>query len=153
MHSHERSSNLLSTIGAELHLFIATDIKVIDMGAVLLVEDNPTQQLAMSAILRKCGSQVIVASDGVEAILKIQCYRPSVVILDIVLPRMNGYEVCRWVKTNKKTQNIPVVMFTAKSQEFDIYWGSKQGADAYISKQSHPQVLIDTVNQFLRSPQ
>jgi twitching motility two-component system response regulator PilH len=123
------------------------------MGAVLLVEDNRTQQLAMSAILRRCGFDVIIASDGVEAVLKIQCYCPSVIILDIVLPRMNGYEVCRWIKANKKMQNIPVIMFTAKSEDFDVYWGSKQGADAYISKQSHPQVLINTVNQILQLPQ
>jgi twitching motility two-component system response regulator PilH len=123
------------------------------MGAVLLVEDNRTQQLAMSAILRRCGFDVIIASDGVEAVSKIQCYCPSVIILDIVLPRMNGYEVCRWIKANKKMQNIPVIMFTAKSEDFDVYWGSKQGADAYISKQSHPQVLINTVNQILQLPQ
>jgi twitching motility two-component system response regulator PilH len=120
------------------------------MGAVLLVEDERPQQIAMSAILRRCGSDVIVASDGVEALLKIQCYCLSVVILDIVLPRMNGYEVCRWIKTNRKTQNLPVIMFTAKSEGCDFYWGSKQGADAYVSKQSHPQVLIDTVNQFVQ---
>ncbi|HEY9610936.1 response regulator [Allocoleopsis sp.] len=122
------------------------------MGAVLLVEDNRTQQLAMSAILRRRGFNVIIASDGVEALLKIHCYCPSLVILDIVLPKMNGYEVCRWIKTNKKTQNLPVIMFTAKSEELDFYWGSKQGADAYISKQSHPQVLLDSVNQFLPLP-
>ncbi len=123
------------------------------MGAVLLVEDNRTQQLAMSAILRRRGFNVIVASDGAEALLKIHCYCPSLVILDIVLPKMNGYEVCRWIKTNKKTQHVPVIMFTAKSEEFDFYWGSKQGADAYVSKHSHPKVLLDTVNQFLPLPQ
>ncbi len=122
------------------------------MGAVLLVEDDRVQQLAMSSILRKCGFHVIVAGDGVEAVAKIQCYSPSLVILDIVLPKMNGYEVCRWIKRNKNTQSLPVIMLSVKSQEFDIYWGSKQGADAYVSKQSHPQVLIDTINQFLKLP-
>lgn len=122
------------------------------MGVILLVEDDRVQQLAMSSILRKHGFDVIVASDGVEAVAKIQCYCPCLVILDIVLPKMNGYEVCRWIKRNKQTQSLPVIMLSVKSQEFDIYWGSKQGADAYVSKQSHPQVLIDTVNQFLKSP-
>ncbi len=143
------SISLLGRVHTEA-LSIVTDTKVIDMRAVLLVEDERPQQIAMSAMLRRCGSDVIVASDGVEALLKIQCYCVSVVILDIVLPRMNGYEVCRWIKTNQKTQNLPVIMFTAKSEGFDFYWGSKQGADAYVSKQSHPQVLIDTVNQFLQ---
>lgn len=119
------------------------------MGGVLLVDDNRVQQLAVSKMLFHRGLGVIVANDGIEALKKVQCYCPSLVILDIVLPRMNGYEVCRRIKKDKRTQSIPVVMFTAKSEEFDFYWGSKQGADAYVSKLSHPRVLIDTVNQLL----
>ena len=121
------------------------------MGAILLVEDDRVLQLVISKMLLMNGLDVIVASDGVEALKKIQSFSPSLVILDIVLPEMNGYEVCRWLKKNEETQNIPVVMFTAKSEEFDFYWGSKQGAEAYVSKQSHPQHLIDTVNQLLHS--
>ncbi len=119
------------------------------MGAVLLVEDNRVEQLAISKMLFLSGLDVIVADDGVEALKKVQCYCPRLVILDIVLPRMNGYEVCRQLKKNKRTQSILVVMFTAKSEKIDFYWGSKQGADAYVSKGSHPQVLINTVNQLL----
>ncbi len=119
------------------------------MGAVLLVDDDRVQQLAISKMLTVIGFNVIIAADGVEAFKKIKCYRPSLIILDIVLPKMNGYEVCRRLKKNQKTQNIPVVMFSAKSEQFDVYWGSKQGADAYVSKQSHPQELINTVIQFL----
>lgn len=121
------------------------------MGAILLVEDDRVLQLIISNMLLMNGFDVIVASDGVEALKKIQSFSPSLVILDIVLPEMNGYEVCRWLKKNQNTQNIPVVMFTAKSEEFDFYWGSKQGAEAYVSKHSHPQYLIDTVNQLLHS--
>lgn len=119
------------------------------MGAVLLVDDDRVQQIAISKMLTVIGFNVIIAGDGVEAFKKIQCYRPSLIILDIVLPKMNGYEVCRRLKKNQRTQSIPVVMFSAKSEEFDFYWGSKQGADAYISKQSHPQELINTVIQLL----
>lgn len=119
------------------------------MGVILLVDDDRVQQLVISKMLSLEGLDVIVASDGVEALKKIRCYCPSLVILDIILPRMNGYEVCRRLKKNEKTQNIPVVMFTSKSEEIDFYWGSKQGADAYVSKRSHPQALIDTVTQFL----
>lgn len=119
------------------------------MGAVLLVDDDRVQQLAISKMLTRSGLKVIIAGDGVEALKKIKCYCPSLIILDIVLPKMNGYEVCRRLKKNQKTQSIPVVMFTAKSEEFDFYWGSKQGADAYVSKQSHPQELINTVIQLL----
>ncbi len=120
------------------------------MGAILLVEDDRVLQLVISRMLLMNGLDVIVASDGVEALKKIQSVSPSLVILDIVLPEMNGYEVCRRLKKNQETQHIPVVMFTAKSEDFDFYWGSKQGAEAYVSKQSHPQHLIDTVNYLLQ---
>ncbi len=96
------------------------------------------------------GLNVIVANDGIEALEKVHSYRPTLVILDIVLPKMNGYEVCRRINKNKETQSLSVVMFTAKSEEFDFYWGSKQGADAYVSKLCDPQLLIDTVNQLLQ---
>jgi twitching motility two-component system response regulator PilH len=96
------------------------------------------------------GFNVILAKDGIEALEKVDFYCPNLVILDIILPRMNGYEVCRRIKKNKEMQSLPVIMFSAKSEEIDFYWGSKQGADAYVSKLCHPQLLIDTVNQLLQ---
>ncbi len=120
------------------------------MSSVLLVDNDRVQQLAISKMLFLSGLNVIVANDGIEALEKIHCYCPTLVILDIVLPKMNGYDVCRRIKKNKETQSTPVIMFTAKSQDFDFYWGSKQGADAYVSKLCHPQLLIDTVNQLLQ---
>jgi twitching motility two-component system response regulator PilH len=120
------------------------------MSSVLLVDDDRVQQLAISKMLFLSGLNVIVANDGIEALEKIHCSCPTLVILDIVLPKMNGYDVCRRIKKNKETQSTPVIMFTAKSQDFDFYWGSKQGADAYVSKLCHPQLLIDTVNQLLQ---
>ena len=120
------------------------------MSSVLLVDGNRVQQLTISKMLLLNGLNVIVANDGIEALEKVHSYRPTLVILDIVLPKMNGYEVCRRIKKNKETQSLPVVMFTAKSEEFDFYWGSKQGADAYVSKLCDPQLLIDTVNQLLQ---
>ncbi len=120
------------------------------MSSVLLVDDDRLQQLAISRMLHLSGFNVIVANDGIEALGKLYSYCPTLVILDIVLPKMNGYEICRRIKKNKATQTIPVIMFSAKSEDFDFYWGSKQGADAYVSKLGHPQLLIDTVNQLLQ---
>ncbi|MEW6491717.1 MAG: response regulator [Cyanobacteriota bacterium] len=120
------------------------------MTSVLLVDDDRVQQLAISKMLSLSGFKVIVANDGIEALKKLHYCCPTLVILDIVLPKMNGYEVCRRIKKNKGTQSLPVIMFTAKSEDFDFYWGSEQGADAYVSKLCHPQLLIDTVNQLLQ---
>ena len=91
-----------------------------------------------------------MAVDGQDAIDQLINISPDVVVLDIVMPRMNGYEVCRRIKSDPKTQNVPVVMCSSKGEEFDRYWGMKQGADAYIAKPFQPTELIGTVKQLLR---
>jgi twitching motility two-component system response regulator PilH len=101
-------------------------------------------------LLKGSGLTVTVASDGVEALERIQTHRPDLVVLDIVMPRMNGYEVCRRLKADPRTQGVPVVMCSSKGEEFDRYWGMKQGADAYIAKPFQPTELVGTVKQLLR---
>jgi twitching motility two-component system response regulator PilH len=120
------------------------------MSKILVVEDSLAQRQMISELLKKCGLTVSVASDGVEALEQFDQHKPDLVVLDIVMPRMNGYEVCRRIKTDPKTQNIPVVMCSSKGEEFDRYWGMKQGADAYIAKPFEPVELIGTVKQLLR---
>jgi len=120
------------------------------MSTVLVVEDSPTQREIIIDLLKGNGITVMVASDGIEALQQIQLGCPDLVVLDIVMPKMNGYEVCRRLKTDPKTQNLPVVMCSTKSEEFDRYWGMKQGADAYIVKPFQPKELLATVKQLLR---
>jgi twitching motility two-component system response regulator PilH len=120
------------------------------MSTVLVVEDSLTQRETLSEVLQASGLSVIFASDGVEALEQVQEHRPDLVVLDIILPRMNGYEVCRRIKSDSKTQNLAVLMCSTKKQEFDRYWGIRQGADAYISKPFRPQELVGTVKYLLR---
>lgn len=120
------------------------------MSTVLVVEDSLAQRQMISDLLKGSGLTVNVASDGVEALEQVQRYSPDLVVLDIVMPRMNGYEVCRRLKADPKTQHVPVVMCSSKGEEFDRYWGMKQGADAYIAKPFQPTELIGTVKQLLR---
>jgi twitching motility two-component system response regulator PilH len=120
------------------------------MSTVLVVEDSVAQREMITDLLRGSGLTVTVASDGVEALEKIQGQRPDLVVLDIVMPRMNGYEVCRRLKADPKTQHVPIVMCSSKGEEFDRYWGMKQGADAYIAKPFQPTELVGTVKQLLR---
>lgn len=119
------------------------------MSTVLLVEDSPTQQEMIAGILQSRGLKVFRANDGLEALEKIKASSPDLVLLDIIMPKMNGYEVCRHIKSNPKTRGIPVIMCSSKSEEFDRYWGIKQGADAYISKPFHPRELLGTIKQLL----
>ncbi len=120
------------------------------MSTVLIVEDSVAQQEMIKALLKESGLEVTIASDGIEALNFIQGNPPDLVLLDIVMPKMNGYEVCRRLKSDPNTQNLPVVMCSAKGEEFDRYWGMKQGADAYIAKPFQPTELVGTVKQLLK---
>ena len=120
------------------------------MTTVLVVEDSMPTRKMMSKLLSKEGLNVETAIDGVQALEIIPSLVPDLVLLDIVMPKMNGYEVCRKIKSNPKTKNVPVVICSAKSEDFDRYWGIKQGADAYIAKPFEDKELIATIKQFLK---
>jgi twitching motility two-component system response regulator PilH len=121
------------------------------MSMVLVVEDSIPQREMITELLRGSGLEVTAASDGIEALAQIQAgEHPDLVVLDIVMPRMNGYEVCRRLKADPSTQNVPVILCSSKGEEFDRYWGMKQGADAYIAKPFQPTELVGTVKQLLR---
>lgn len=119
------------------------------MQTVLVVDDSITQRQLISNALEDIGLSVLIATDGVEALEQIEITQPDMVVLDIVMPRMNGYEVCRIIKANPQTQNLPVVICSSKSEEFDRYWGMKQGADAYLAKPVQPRELLVVVRQLL----
>lgn len=121
------------------------------MSTVLIVDDSATAREMVSSLLKKIGMNVIEARDGMEAKEHIQANRPDLVVLDIIMPRMNGYDLCRWLKSDLKGQAIPVLMCSSKAEEFDRYWGLKQGADAYLAKPFHPSELIQTVKSLLRN--
>lgn len=126
------------------------------MSTVLVIEDSVTQREMICNLLRQSGLTVEEAPDGIAALARIEEIKsgkgklPSLVILDIVMPKMNGYEFCRRLKSDAKMQNIPVVMCSSKGEEFDRYWGMKQGADAYVAKPFQPTELVATVKQMLR---
>ncbi|HYW17982.1 MAG TPA: response regulator [Nodularia sp. (in: cyanobacteria)] len=120
------------------------------MSTVLIVEDSIAQREMITDLLKASGLIITHAHDGVEALEAIQTAPPDLVVLDIVMPRMNGYELCRRLKSNPSTQNVPVVMCSSKGEEFDRYWGMRQGADAYIAKPFQPTELVATVKHLLR---
>ncbi|PSB03566.1 response regulator [Merismopedia glauca] len=121
------------------------------MNTVLVVEDSNSQRQVIKDLLKASGWIVTEATDGAEAWEKIIDSPPDLVILDIVMPKMNGYEVCRRLKSDPKTQTVPVVLCSSKSEDFDRYWGMKQGADAYIAKPFTPQDLLGTIKKLLKN--
>lgn len=101
---------------------------------ILVVDDSPTEQRIVAAALTRQGYRVITAADGDEAIDKAARERPSLIVLDVVMPRKNGFQVCRHLKTTEATRTIKVLLLTGKDQDSDRFWGLKQGADGYLTK-------------------
>ncbi len=120
------------------------------MKAILLVEDSSSQREMISGILTKNGWDVKIACDGVEALELLKKFNPDLVLLDIVMPRMNGYEVCRRIKSDPKTKDVPVIMCSSKGEDYDHDWGMRQGADDYITKPFQPTELVGKVKQLFR---
>ena len=115
------------------------------MSTILVAEDSFTQRQLIVELLQSCRFTIRTAKNGVEALEKIELLHPDIVLLDLIMPQMNGYEVCRRMKANPKTKNIPIILCSSKGSEADRYWGLKQGADAYVAKPFQPEELIDAI--------
>lgn len=123
------------------------------MATVLVVEDQRAQREMIVSLLERDGWQVLSAADGDEALALMQGGQiPDLVVMDVVMPRMNGYQLVRQLRDDPQTKDIPVLMCSSKGETFDKHWGLKQGADAYIVKPFEPQDLLGTVRQLLRNP-
>lgn len=119
------------------------------MSKVLVVDDLPTELELICRILQEAGMQVIRAVDGEEAINRIQEEPADLVVLDVVMPRMNGFEVIRELRGNEQTKNIPIVMCTQKNTDIDRAWSAELGADAYLTKPLDPKQLVHTIHRLL----
>ena len=112
---------------------------------ILLVEDSPAHLQLMQAALEGRGYTIITAEDGEQALEQAHRHHPHIILLDVVLPKKNGYQVCRQLKTEPDMNGIPIIMVSSKTQDFDRYWGMKQGADGYITKPFLPEQLLAEV--------
>ena len=115
----------------------------------MLVDDSPTELKAMVAAMQGKGFDIITAKDGEEALQKASSLLPDVVLLDIVLPKKNGFQVCRQLKTAPATKDIKIVLVSSKSQDTDRFWGLRQGADEYLTKPYKAAELLDAVSRFV----
>ncbi|NES23317.1 MAG: response regulator [Symploca sp. SIO3E6] len=120
------------------------------MGTALLVEDSVTDMQVLSSCLRQGGIDVLVAQTGEEALVKITAYQPDIIVLDVVLPGLSGFELCRELKAQTNTSKIPIVLCSTKGSDMDKFWGMKQGADAYLAKPIDQAELMRTVKQLIK---
>lgn len=120
---------------------------------VLIADDSPTVVKMLTYMLSNLPCEVVAATDGVEAIKLSYSTHPDLILLDILMPKMNGYQVCRLLKDDEQTKHIPIVMLTAKDQQADRFWGMATGADEYIVKEFEDSILLETVERFLEQEQ
>jgi signal transduction histidine kinase/CheY-like chemotaxis protein len=116
---------------------------------VVVADDSPTIITILTSLLESQGMRVITAADGVEAITEVHRHRPDLVLLDIQMPRMDGYQVCRLLKDNPETAGIPILALTSHVKAADVYWGHAAGADHYLSKDEDPEVLLGAIKNLL----
>lgn len=119
------------------------------MSKILVVDDVPSELEIICRLLQDAGFQVERATDGEEAISLIQEELPDLVVLDVIMPRMNGFEVIRELRSQEKTKRLPVVFCTQKNTEIDQSWGTDLGADAYVGKPFETQQFINIIKRLL----
>jgi len=117
---------------------------------ILLVEDDENIQQLVTYNLIKSGFHVSCADNGKQGLVMVQREQPDLILLDIMLPEMDGNELCRLLRSDKETKDIPIIMLTAKGEEEDIVKGLEVGADDYITKPFSPKILIARTNAILR---
>jgi len=112
---------------------------------VLVVDDSPTELLIISRYLTRHGYGWMAAKDGEEAIVVARKHKPDLILMDIVMPGMNGYQATRTLSKDPETADIPILMITSKNQETDRLWGIRQGAIDYLVKPVSESDLIDRI--------
>ncbi|BAY11339.1 response regulator transcription factor [Calothrix sp. NIES-2098] len=115
------------------------------IGTILVVEDSPSELELMSYYLTESGYNVISATGAKEALQKALSQQPDVIVTDVVMPGMSGFELCRYLKKNPMTQKVPIVICSSKNQEIDRLWAMKQGADAYLTKPYTREQLLRAI--------
>jgi len=117
--------------------------------SILVVEDSPTEMRLITDALRKQGYRISTAVDGEDALERVSREHPDLIVLDIILPKKNGFQVCRQLKTAPGTKDIKIILLSSKSQDSDRFWGLKQGADEYLTKPFEDEDLLAAVAKHL----
>ena len=117
------------------------------MAKVLIVDDSPTETYKLTGMLEKNGHSVITAENGEQGVATAKAEIPDLVLMDIVMPGLNGFQATRQLGKSPETSHIPVIIVTTKDQETDRVWGMRQGAKAYLTKPIDEKDLLATITQ------
>ncbi|EOQ65290.1 MULTISPECIES: response regulator [Acinetobacter] len=119
------------------------------MARILIVDDSPTETYRFREILTKHGYDVLEASNGADGVTLAKAEQPDLVLMDVVMPGVNGFQATRQITRDEETKHIPVVIVSTKDQATDRVWGKRQGAIDYLIKPIEEKQLIDVIKQFL----
>ncbi len=119
------------------------------MAKVLIIDDSPTEVHVLQTLLERNGYKVVVANSGEEGIVVAKEALPDVVLMDVVMPGMNGFQATRQLSKQAETEKIPVIIVTTKDQETDKVWAKRQGAADYIVKPVQEKALLESLNRVL----
>lgn len=119
------------------------------MARILVVDDSPTEAHVLKGMLEKNGHTVTTAPDGESGIAKAKEEKPELILMDVVMPGLNGFQATRALTKDPETQNIPIIIVTTKDQETDRVWGLRQGAKDYITKPVDETELVNKMNMAL----
>jgi len=117
---------------------------------ILVVDDEPDIVRLVTKTLEVNGYEVITANDGQEGLEKTKTEKPDLIVLDLMLPKIDGYKVCGLLKRDTRYAKTPIILFTAKAQEKDVKLGEEVGADAYIIKPFEAEVLLSKIEELLK---
>lgn len=116
---------------------------------ILVVDDSWTELAMIATPLRNRGFDVVTAADGEEAFEKVFREHPQCIVLDVVLPKQNGFQLCRRLKSLEGSKHIPIILLSSKNTPLDKSWGLRQGADLYLTKPFNEDELVDSVRRFV----
>ena len=119
------------------------------MASVLIVDDSPTETYKMETVLQKNGFVVFKADNGMDGVAAAKKHLPDLVLMDVVMPGLNGFQATRQLTKDADTSHIPVIIVTTKDQETDKVWGKRQGAKDYLTKPVDEATLLKTLNAVL----
>lgn len=119
------------------------------MARILVVDDSPTETHRFVNVLARHGHQVLTAASGSDGITMASEELPDIILMDVVMPGINGFQATRHLTRNENTSHIPVIIVSSKSQDADRVWGERQGACGYLTKPVDDKTLISTVNHVL----
>lgn len=119
------------------------------MATILLADDSPTEIEIIRNALEGEGYNLITASDGEETEKVFFGSKPDLLILDVIMPKKDGYQVCRNIRAHREFSSVPIIMISSRNRESDVYWGLKQGADSYLGKPFSAGELVARVKKHL----